>query len=487
MVSIYFYLIIVFYLLGTYLGLVGNMKIGDTIIILPFIICVTLFSKKTKDQNKESKSWTGLLYILIIFSLLFGVIRTNLFLNNHQSTLVNHIDEKISFSGVVDDEPDKRENLTIYRVYIPEYKERIRIFAPHFPEYKYGNKVEIYGKLDKPDNFTNENGIEFNYISFLQKDDIYTTMYYPKITLQDSGSEAGTTDGNTSPNSHTVSLNPFQGLSEQVPKYLFATKQWLIENMKRWLPSPHAPLAAGLILGAKQSLGKELLDQFRRVGLIHIVVLSGYNVTIIANTIRRILGFLPRTLSYSLSFVAIIFFAIMTGASSTIVRASVMAGIVLVADYFNRRYAVNRALFLAAVVMVYLNPRILSYDPGFQLSFVATFALIHLGERLEKVLKFLPEKFGIREITSATLATQVAVMPMLIMMTGDISVVSLLVNLLVLPTVPLAMLFGFIPSLVFFNIGILGSMIALPAYLLLSYEIWIVEVFAKLPFATYAF
>lgn len=457
MSGLLFYTLVFVFLSFTGISFLVDFSWSYLLLILPLFIAIFYIGNK--------KFIVRFFFITLI--IIFSVLHTSTYIDTHNSKILEKVGEKVSLIGVIDDEPDVRENLTIYRIYIKEYEERVRIFLPHYPEYFFGDHLEIYGTLDKPDNFTNENDIEFNYVGYLAKDDIYTTMYYPKVSKQETGKRR-------------------RG-SSTVSSLLFSLKHWLMNNMQRWLPSPHAPLSAGLILGAKQSLGKDLLEKFRIVGLIHIVVLSGYNVTIIANTFVKIFSFLPRVLSFSLSVIAIIFFAIMTGASATIVRASVMAGIVLFAEFIHKKYSVNRALFIAAVVMVYLNPRILLYDPGFQLSFVATLSLVHLGKVFSKFLKFLPDKFEIREITASTLATQIAVLPLLVSMTGEVSVVALIVNLLVLPTVPLAMFFGFLPSLMFIDIPILGFIISLPAYLLLSYEIWIVEFFAKLPFATYVF
>lgn len=447
-----FYILTSAFIFGVAFSLQGTFNFEDILIFIPIFLCVFIL------KSKEVK----IVSCLTLVSLLFGIWHTNNFIENHKSSLINLVGEKVTLTGIIDDEPDVRENLTIYMLFVAEHGEMVRIFAPHYPKFNYGDEVSVSGKLDKPENFKSENGVEFNYIGFLYKDDVYTTMYQPKVILLNSPAFGGGIKG-----------------------YLFTFKHWLIDNIYKNLPSPHAPLAAGLILGAKQSLGEDLLVRFRKVGLIHVVVLSGYNITIIIEALKRSLVFLPRIVSFYVSIVCVLMFSVMTGLSATIIRASIMALIVLYADFINKRYAVNRALFLAGVIMIYFNPRILLYDPGFQLSFVATLALVHLGKRFESVLQFLPERFGIREITSSTIATQVAVLPLIISMTREVSVVALAVNLLVLPTVPLSMLFGFIPSLMFFNIPIINSLISFPAYVLLSYQIYIVKWFSELPFAVW--
>jgi competence protein ComEC len=117
-----------------------------------------------------------------------------------------------------------------------------------------------------------------------------------------------------------------------------------------------------------------------------------------------------------------------------------MALLVLLARGTGRIYDVRRALFLVAAAMIMWEPRILFFDPGFQLSFLATFGLLYLSEPVEKKLIWLPEWGGLRGATTSTLATQIFVLPWLLYQTGEISIVALPVNLLVLAAVPLTML-----------------------------------------------
>jgi competence protein ComEC len=134
--------------------------------------------------------------------------------------------------------------------------------------------------------------------------------------------------------------------------------------------------------------------------------------------------------------------------------------------------------------MVSWNPFVLVYDPGFQLSFLATFGLIFLSPVFEKKLMFVSEKFALREIVSSTFATQVFVFPLLMYKVGYISVVAPLVNILVLPVVPFAMLLGFVVGV----FGIISFYFAVPfsflAHLIFSYIFLVVGFFAKMPFSS---
>jgi competence protein ComEC len=340
----------------------------------------------------------------------------------------------------------------------------IRVGADRFGEYEYGDTVRVEGKLSSPRNFASNGGRTFDYIDYLGKDGIYYEFKKARVDVLKKSD------------------------SRNITGFLFRMKKKFIENLGRVLGEPHAALAAGLVVGEKASLGKDLVDDFRKAGLIHIVVLSGYNITIIAASIRKILGFLPRSTGIILGGMGIILFGILVGGGATVIRSCIMALIALCAELARRDYAVSRALFIAAALMLIQNPLILFYDPSFQLSFMATLGLILLSSPLEQKLGFITEKIGIRSLVASTLATQIFVSPFIFYMMGQLSIVGIFVNIIVLPFIPLTMLLvfltgflGFIPTALFhFCSQICGWM----SHFLLSYELFIVRSFAHIPFAS---
>lgn len=186
----------------------------------------------------------------------------------------------------------------------------------------------------------------------------------------------------------------------------------------------------------------------------------------------------------SLGSLSIILFAIMTGASATIVRASIMALLVIVARATHRTYAITRALFLAGFFMILHNPKILVFDSSFQLSFVATLGLIYLAPKIEQYFKLVPTKWQLREFATATVATQLFVLPLILYKMGELSLVALPVNMLILASVPLTMLFGFLTGMVGFIHIILSLPFAYVTHALLTYQLKVVDLFASLPFAS---
>jgi competence protein ComEC len=133
--------------------------------------------------------------------------------------------------------------------------------------------------------------------------------------------------------------------------------------------------------------------------------------------------------------------------------------------------------------MVFQNPKILRFDSSFQLSFLATLALIYLAPYFEKKFQFITKKFNLRGIVSSTLATQIFVLPLLLYKIGILSFVSLPVNLLILPFIPLTMFFGFLTAASSFIFHVLGIPFGWISYAFTQYELWVVKIFASLPFA----
>ncbi len=253
---------------------------------------------------------------------------------------------------------------------------------------------------------------------------------------------------------------------------LISVKHFFLQRLNANLPQPAAALAAGLAVGAKQSLGAEWSEKFRRTGLSHIVVLSGYNLTLIGNWLGRAFGFLPAAFG-------IVLFALLADASAATARAAIMALIVLTARLTGRLYQAGPALGLAATVMVLWNPWLLVSDLGFQLSVLATAGLIYLAPVLEKKLVgrwlWLPVRWGVRDIFITTVATQLAVFPLLLYQTNQISLAAVITNVLILPTIPLAMVLGFGAS-----VNVITAALAYP---ILGYQLAVVKWFADLPLA----
>ena len=404
--------------------------------------------------------------IIILVLIVIIIVRIIIVLNYSNDVIVNkYAGEVVQIKGYISDVPQIKDFNQAFTFKTDIINDEIvdlyiRVTSDRHAEYYYGQRLLMMGKVNLPRNFKSNGGRTFDYINFLLKDGIYFEMKKPKI--------------------EATALSGGSYISTQ----LFAIKKKFLDNIKKVLGEPHAALAGGLVVGEKSALGKDLIDDFRKAGLIHIVVLSGYNITIVADSIRRVLAFLPRTIGIGLGGIGILAFGILVGGGATVVRSCIMAVVALFAVLIRRDYNVGKALFIAASLMLIQNPLILFYDPSFQLSFLATLGLLLLSSPIEKKLGFITEKFGIRGLVASTLATQIFVSPYILYMMGQLSIIGIIVNILVLPIIPLTMFFVFLVGSLGFVSYFASKIAGWISYILLSYELFMVRFFAHLPFSS---
>lgn len=259
---------------------------------------------------------------------------------------------------------------------------------------------------------------------------------------------------------------------------LFDQLRLLIANtVRESLPEPQASLLLGIILGIKSGFPASFYEAMRMTGTLHVVVVSGYNIMVIINTLERLLIFLPLKVRLATVFIFVLFFMLLVGFEPPVVRAVVMGSLGLLAIALGRQTAALRALIFAGLVMVLINPEWIT-DLSFQLSFLATLGLILIFPLLHRLF---PDRGGVlRESFLLTLAAQMAVWPLIAYSFGQFSVVSLLVNTLVLWTIPLITYLGLATTILAMLISNIKELIMIPTGFFLSYFIWIVTGAASL-------
>lgn len=402
----------------------------------------------------------------IFYTICFVFILLILFSSFYIKEAPEFFEEKVGqmdyFSGLIVEAPDVRENNQKLTVLIKEEDAKVKVLVSlgFEDEFHYGDEVTFRGKLTKPENFTTDTGKEFDYINYLKKDGIFYLVNYPEITVLS------------------------QGGGNPVKRVLFSFKENFLEKINFTIPEPESLLMGGLILGEKAAFSQELRDQFVDTGTIHIVALSGYNITIVAEWVMRLFSFLPFLFSIYVGIFAIFLFVLMTGGASTAIRAGIMAVLALIARATSRNYDIGRALLLAGVLMIAINPMILRYDVSFQLSFIATVAVIYLSPKMEKYFTWVTKRFGLRDVVSVTFSAYVFVLPFILYKMGNLSLVALPANILVLPLIPFTMLLGFLTGFVGLFSYFLSVPVGFVSYLFLHYELGVIDFLAKIPFAS---
>lgn len=396
------------------------------------------------------------------------------------SWVLSHAGERLTVRGIVASDPELKSRSQQFVFRRETSGERVLVTTGFHPAYRYGDILSLTGKLEAPSRFF----ADFDYPAHLAKDRIFAVMAFPETE------RLGTGGG-----------SPLRGA-------LFLIKAKFRASLGRVLPEPSAAFATGLLLGDRSSFPPDLTEALTRTGTTHLVALSGYNITIIGESLLQLFRAIRLPLAVALPAAAsgIVLFVILAGAPASVVRAAVMGILVLAARREGRQYRMRNALALAAVVMLVENPLLLRFDTAFQLSFLATLGLVFVAPRFDAMLGSLAARvrvalvrrrlarpvvrsrsrgfFSRLRITFIeTLAAQCAVLPLILYRFGRLSFISPLANLAVVPAIPLSMLAAFIAGAVGLVSDIAGRVAAVPATLLLGYDLSAIRWTSALPFA----
>ncbi|MEK7551759.1 MAG: ComEC/Rec2 family competence protein [Patescibacteria group bacterium] len=225
---------------------------------------------------------------------------------------------------------------------------------------------------------------------------------------------------------------------------VYSFRQKIINNFRSNLDPISSGLMLGIVFGIKENLPKEFLNDIQITGVMHVIAASGMNVTMVSAFLFFLFkSFLKRQLAISFSVIGIIFYAAVAGFEPSIVRASIMGIIVFSAQILGRQQFSLHTLLITAFVMLFVSPQLL-FNTGFALSFSATLGLLYIPELFKKWQNSLTESF----IT--TISAQIATLPILLTNFGNYSLLSIVVNGLVLWTIPLLMVLGGLASFFIF-------------------------------------
>ncbi|MBU0660802.1 ComEC family competence protein [Patescibacteria group bacterium] len=374
---------------------------------------------------------------------------------------VSHLSGEHAVVGVIITEPDIRTDAVRYIVETTSVDEvvssgRVYVKLPLYPRFAYGDEIALDCLLQVPEPIE-----KFRYDMYLARYGVFSLCRTQKeVTL--------ISEGNASFFLRTI----------------FRLKARIADKIELLWHEPMAGFMAGLLYGYRGGLGS-LNELFARTGVTHIIAISGYNITLIASILMTMCIHLliPRKKAFWLLSIGIVLFVIFAGASASVVRAGVMGMIVLFAKRLGRNSSILPTMMATAVCMTLINPFILIWDAGFQLSFIATIGLVYLTPIIERPLRRIPELFGMKESLISTLAAIIATLPLILYQFGRLSVVAPIVNMLILWILPWIMMVGFFAVVMSFVFLPLAQYLAWIAWLGMSYIVIIVHYFSDVSFA----
>lgn len=369
----------------------------------------------------------------------------------------------VEVGGIIVNEPDIRDRDTRFVVsvyHIGSGKDsfpvsgRIQVYAPRFSDHRYGDDILLKGVLlDAPADDA------FSYKDYLKRQGIYAVMYHPTIDTVAHGQG-----------------NRFLAL-------LYDVKQRLQNALVLYLPEPHAGLAQGILLGVKAAMTSDLEEGLAQTGLTHIVVVSGYNLTVVATLLQMLTAKRQRWLSLLVALGGVLVFTLMAGASPPVLRAAVMVSMTLLARAAGRDSDALTSLLFTAALLVGLSPLTL-WDVSFQLSFLSTLGLVLLAPPMERLLRRLP--LGLGAVLATSLAAQIMTAPAIALNFHRLSLISPLANVLVQPAIAPFMVVGAVTAVAGLTAHVAVRVAGWLAWLVGAYMVEIIDRLAAVPQASVA-
>ncbi len=379
----------------------------------------------------------------------------------------------VTLEGVVFGEPDERDRHTNLRIQAErlilsdgiarDVKGQALVQTGRYPRRSPGDRLRIAGNLESPPIFEG-----FSYRDYLARRGVYSYMRRPQMAVIED-------DRARSPSVHLFSLKRHA--------------QTLIAQM---LPEPQAALLTGILLGVATGIPKEVMEEFAVTGTAHVIVISGFNITMVAGIFAGMAGRLfHRRWALLTAMISVAAYTVLVGASAAVVRAAVMGVLYLFGRFVGRKSYAPVSLAAAVLLMTAWNPYVL-WDTGFLLSFAATAGLLCYTRPLERLFervlsRFVPEKRTagavklVSEALLVTVAAQIATMPMLVGSFGRLSPVMLLTNALILPAQTYIILIGGFATFLGLILHPLGQIAAWPTWVFLTYTLEVVRMAAALP------
>ncbi|MGD0855969.1 MAG: DNA internalization-related competence protein ComEC/Rec2 [Dehalococcoidia bacterium] len=383
-----------------------------------------------------------------------GIVRVEGSISNPPETQKTSVEFRLSANSITVD------NLT-YGV-----SGDVLVHAPFYKQLHYGDRIRLTGKLENPPQFN-----EFDYRNYLSNQGIYSIINYPRLEILETD-------------------NWFSPLS-----WIYDLRSRLTDSLSACLPEPQGSLAQAILLGIRSSLPPSLVQAFYATGTTHLIAISGMNLTIILGMMLpltiRLFGRRNQVYIW-LSLLFIWLYTILTGLPPTVVRATIMGSVFLIAELLGRQRNAVAAMSFAGAVMVAIEPRVL-WDTSFQLSFLSMLGLVLISPYLIRMLNYGTRsdsrsymqsiKSVIVTTFAATAAAIIATFPITTLNFRTFSLVGAPATFFAMPSFPAIMVTSMLTAFAGVIWQPAGIFFGWIAWLFLSYFELIVKLFSAIPIA----
>ena len=470
----------VFYIIGILLGLYSNAGIAFVVLGIILILGIYLTYKKKV-----------LCIILTIISII-GYFQVSM-LNNNYELILSQIPTKISIQGKIVSNKIEKDYKYTYTIKVSKIngkrlekelkfilnlkKNKVNKKMPEF-----GDFIELSGEVSKPQSARNYKG--FDYKQYLKSKNIYGTIDTENYKII----------ANNSVNKFSTFVNKVQNNMKK--------------NMLKILKQEEGALCIGILIGDRENISSITEENFKESNLTHMLAVSGSHITYIIVAFTSVIGRANRKYACCITIVFLIFFSFLTGFTASVLRASIMGILTLVASILYRKSDTINNLAISSFLILLYNPFLL-IDVGFLLSYAGTIGIIFFSDRILKIFRKLCElsskifKLGNKNTKenvkskilykckiisdflinslSITISANIIIIPIMAYMFSTVSLTFWVSNLLAGPVMEVVTIFGFAVYFISLIFPILAEFLGIFLNLFLTILLKIAEISSKIP------
>lgn len=358
----------------------------------------------------------------------------------------------ISDPGLLPPKNSAKNSKISFKVRPDGFDQNLEIFASAKKRIEYGDYVYMSGKVVLPKNFSG-----FDYVNYLAAKNIYAQMYFPQIFV----------------------LNEKRN---SIISNILNLKHYIFYTLQKMLPQDRAGLLIAILTGNKNFMFSSDLNDFNKIGLAHMIAVSGYKLTIILIWIESLILPYGRRKAIFASAVFSFIYLVLADFAPAVWRAVFMSAIFIYSKITGKKFNLAIALLTTAVILIFINPLISAYDIGFQLSFLGILGIILFAKPLRRIFEKVPafnfadsNFLNIGEVFISGTSAQIATFPLMLYYFHQFSPLGPLLNILVVPFMPIIIFTGY-----FCILPAVGKVISIPLSLLLYYILLIARAFARI-------
>ena len=445
------------YIIGIIYGLYFKISIAFVIALINLIYIVLISNKK----SKITRYLKVMLKPSVIYIFFISIIISNYYvryLNNKYTKFYNNPPEIIKGNAVIIKEAEEKDYSYSYIIKMKDglYKNKKFILNTNNKKLlQYGDLIKIKGEYIIPSESRNYKG--FNYREYLKSKKIYG--------LIKSSGEIKVIQSNY--------INQIFIKSNKV-------RNIIIKNAEILLPGETGALLTGILLGDKQEISDEIIENFKTSNLSHMLAVSGAHTSYIILGISYMLSKLPKKYAGIITILVLGIFLFITNFTPSVIRACIMAGLAIGAKILYRKSDTINNIALSAMIILISNPFSI-LDIGFQLSYLGTLGIVMFNKDIEKILSKIKLKSKTIQLLIVTFSAQILIMPIMAYRFNTISLTFFISNLFASPILGVIIILGFITIFVSLISFKLAKMLAIILDIFLKLLILIAKFVSNIP------